>query len=82
MIISKNIPARIKVARVLWVKMDFMVMSQDYRAIRNQMKNKMQSCYWCGVDIEDGEMMALAAFESAGNKVLCQECAGSMEDAE
>ena len=78
LVLSRDVPARKKTLHAEWLKKDFMEMSPRYREIRASARNKLCSCYWCGHDFVDGEMMALAHFqESAGNKTLCQECANA-----
>jgi hypothetical protein len=76
--ISKLIPARKKTLHARWCKADFLVMTPEYRAIRESMGGGMVSCYWCKHKFEYGEMMALACFEEAGNKTLCQKCAAEL----
>jgi len=40
----------------------------------------MDTCFWCGHEFVDGEMMALAQPKKGKNKALCQSCAGNMEE--
>ena len=54
-------------------KLDFMEMSDRFRAIRSKSRNPMDKCHWCKHEFVNGEMMALA-FTNRGNKVLCQTC--------
>ena len=76
--LSKHIPARTKTIRFRWCKRDFCTMSQRYRDVRAMMHASLTTCFWCNRDLEDGEMMALAAREKGGNVVLCQECAAEL----
>jgi hypothetical protein len=78
--LSKKIPAKIKTVKFLWCKKDFMLMSQKYRDIRSKLKNPMDTCFWCGYKFIDGDMMALAATVTQGNKTLCQSCAELLEE--
>ena len=58
-----------------WLKKDWLEMSQQYKTARLRIGGGMCSCFWCGHDFIDGEMMALAARVGHTNVVLCQECA-------
>lgn len=78
MFLTKNMPARKKTVHFRWCKKDFLVMDDGFRAIRAKMRNPMDKCFWCGHSFVNGEMMALAAREKAGNVVLCQECASKL----
>lgn len=78
--LSKRIAAYTKTIRFRWCKRDFMEMSPQYREIRRGMGDTLIICFWCRHKFVDGEMMALASREKAGNVVLCQECAGAMLD--
>jgi len=73
--LSRTIQAHKKTIRLRWCKRDYLVMSQKYRDIRKRCRSPMDSCFWCGHNFIDGEMMALAAPEKGLNKILCQECA-------
>lgn len=76
--LSKQIPARTMTITARWCKRDFMEMSPSYRKIRCKTRKPMDTCHWCGHKIADGEMMGLANFYEAGNKVLCQTCADEL----
>ena len=76
--LSRQVPARIETITVLWCRKDFIPMSQRYRLMRRKMGKPRDSCFWCGHEFIDGEMMALAALEGEGNKTLCQQCADEM----
>ena len=71
---TKRIPERTHTEKAQWCHRDFTQMSQQFRAVRTKARNKMDKCFWCHHAFEDGEMMALAAFE-CGNQTLCQACA-------
>ncbi len=73
--LRRLIPAHNKTITALWCKKEFMRMSQTYRDVRSRSRNPMDSCYWCKHKFDDGEMMALACFNTRGNKTLCQHCA-------
>ena len=77
--LSRMIPARRMTLIALWCKKDFVVMGDEYRHVRRVLRDPMDSCFWCGHEFEDGEMMALACFDGKGNKILCQGCATELE---
>lgn len=78
--LSKRMPARTKTIVAKWVKADFMVMDQAFRDVRAKTgRSKMDRCHWCNHYFDDGEMMALACFETGGNKMLCQTCAAELK---
>lgn len=76
--ISKLVPARTKTLTARWCRREFMVMGQTYRAARARAGSPMDACFWCEHKFVDGEMMALAAFDAPGNKVLCGKCADEL----
>lgn len=78
LILSKEIPKHMKIVRFRWCQKNFITMSERYRAVRANMQNRMDICYWCHHRFIDGEVMALAAPEKGTNKVLCQECASQL----
>jgi hypothetical protein len=78
LILTKLIPAHTKKLTALWCRKDFMAMSQQFRDIRSRSRNPMDACFWCKYQFKDGDMMALACFDTRGNKVLCQDCAGEL----
>lgn len=80
--ISKRIPARTITVKALWIRKDFMQMSDRYREIRGRLRKPMDTCHLCRHKFENGEMMALAHLVPGGNKVLCQPCAGELERGE
>ena len=80
--LTKTIPSRRKTITFEWLKRDFMEMSQGYREIRSRSDSPMDSCYWCGHQFEDGEMMALGCIGKGGNKVFCQDCLPDEENSE
>ena len=75
--LSRRVPARTRTITALWCKLDFMEMSETFRAIRGRSRNPMDKCYWCGHAFANGEMMALAAFKGK-NKTLCQTCGAEL----
>ena len=77
--LSKQIPARTKTLTARWCRQDWMEIDDTFRAIRERSRNPMTSCFWCKHKFENGEMMALAAFDGkAGNRTLCQDCAAEL----
>jgi len=79
--LSRKIPSHTKTVVFTWCNKDFMAMSQEFRNIRSRSRNPMDTCFWCGHEFIDGEMMALAKPQKGTNKVLCQSCAGNMDSA-
>ena len=72
--LSKRIPARTKTLTATWCRQEWVRIDDTFRAIRERCDRT--SCYWCKHKFENGEMMALAAFEGkVGNRTLCQDCA-------
>lgn len=69
-----------RTAEFRWIKREFLTMSQNYRWVRRNMGNPMDSCFWCNHAFADGEMMALGAEKRHGNVVLCQGCAKEASD--
>ena len=65
--------------RAEWVRREFLPYNEGYRKARARMRTKMNQCFKCNHRFGEGEMMALACFGSAGNKVLCQSCSDEME---
>ena len=78
--LSRKIPSRTKTVVFIWCKKDFMPRDQKFRDIRSRSRNPMDTCFWCGHEFVDGEMMALAQPKKGKNKALCQSCAGNMEE--
>ena len=78
--LSKTIPARKKTVKFLWIKREFMVMSQKYRDARKSMGKPLDVCWWCKHKFEDGEMMGLAAIKGKLNKILCGPCIDTAEE--
>ena len=76
--LSRQVPARIETITALWYRKNFIPMSQKYRLMRRKMGKPRDSCFWCGHEFIDGEMMTLAALEGEGNKTLCQQCVDEM----
>lgn len=76
--ISKRVPARTKTLTALWCHKSFCEMTPRFRAILAKSRRPMNTCYWCKHKFEDGEMMALAAFEVVGNQTLCGKCADEL----
>lgn len=77
--LSRMIPARRKTVEFLWIKREFMEMSQRYRNVRKSMGRPNGACWWCKHKFEDGEMMGLAAISGKLNKLLCGSCIDSAQ---
>ena len=75
--LTKLIPEHRKTIEFNWCKRDFLLMSQDYRKVRERMHSPMDSCSWCQHKFVDGEMMALAQPKHGKNWLLCQDCAAA-----
>jgi hypothetical protein len=77
----KTVPARKVKLTARWCKKSFLTMSPQYRNARRNMRDPMDSCYWCKSKFEDGDSIALASLvERKGNKVFCQGCAAELEE--
>lgn len=72
--LSKRVLAHTKTVAFRWCKLEWMEMSKQFRNIRAGARKKLNTCFWCRHKFTDGEMMALAAREQAGNVVLCRQC--------
>lgn len=73
---SKRVPARTKTIEFNWLAKSFTTMTPRFRQIRSGMRNKMDSCYWCGHQFADGEEFALGQLKKpGGNKAFCHDCA-------
>ena len=79
--LSRLFRAHTKTETFLWCKNQWMQMSPKFREIRSKSRSPMDKCFWCQYAFADGDMMALAALTHGTNKVLCQCCAGLMQDA-
>lgn len=77
--LSKKVPKYVRVEKFNWLQRDFMLMSDDYRAVpaRHYLK-PFDACYWCHKKFVNGEMMSLAQTTKGGNRLLCQHCAEQM----
>lgn len=78
--LSRVIPAHRRTVTFNWCKRDFMVFG-EFKAARLKMRMDIvgfSECYWCHKPFEEADMMALAQHPKGANKVLCQECAGSL----
>ena len=73
--LSRNVPAHRKTVKFTWIRHDFVEMNEQYREVRSRFRKPMDSCFWCGHKIANGEMIALGHIERRGNVVLCQSCA-------
>ena len=80
--IVRRIPARTETLTVLWCSPKFSTFDQSWRAVRAQMSNPLDTCYWCERKFNDGEIIGIASFKGKGNKVLCTGCADKIEGAD
>lgn len=76
--LTKRIPARTKTANFLWCR-EFMLYGKYSRARKKMGMTHVTHCYWCQRRFLDDDMMAMAAEKNSGNRLLCQECVGKME---
>ena len=78
--LSRVIPSHKKTLHFEWVKHDFLEYTEHFRKIRSGSKNKMDRCFWCKTEFNDGEWMALAQIkELSKNKVFCRTCINEAE---
>lgn len=80
--LSKRVPARTRTEKFRWCKQAWMTMTPRYREIRGKCRRPMDTCFWCKHKFKDGDIMALAARESASNVVLCPSCACELKSSE
>lgn len=80
--LSRIIPQRTKTVNFLWIKREFIEMSQRYRDARKSMGKPLDTCWWCRHKFEDGEMMGLAAVSGKLNKILCGSCIDTASEAQ
>lgn len=80
--LTKTIPEHKKTAYIKWVRPKCLVMNETYRKIRSTFADKMDTCYWCGHKLENGEQVAIACIKGKGNKVLCENCVEKIEQGE
>lgn len=76
-LVPKN--SQTRTLEILSIKNDWLKMSPVFRSIRGNFRNKMDRCHWCKRKFQDGDTMALA-ITPKGNKTLCQQCAGEVEE--
>ena len=78
--LTKTIPARKVTLEPKWLKKDFSIYNESWRNIRGRMRDKCDKCFWCKTPFLDGDQIALAGgIPNQKNRVLCQECANSLE---
>lgn len=60
-----------------WVKLDFVLYDDGFKAMRDKMSEKFNRCFACDWPFQlNKEKMSLACFNyGAGNKPLCRDCA-------
>ena len=66
-----------KIYKVRWIKKHFTEMSTQYRKARETVGGTLTTCFGCGCEFDDGDILALACLVEAGNKIICQSCAGN-----
>lgn len=76
--LSRVIPKHTKTVHFNWCQKDWIEMSEKFRKIRSRMRNKLDTCFWCGHNFKDGEKMSIAQPERGANKVLCNGCADKL----
>lgn len=59
----------------LWIKRDYSFYTEKWRAVRDKMSYKANSCFKCSKKFVDNEAISLICLENVGNKVFCQNCA-------
>lgn len=64
---------------VQWHKPEFSRMTDEFKAIRSRLKEKLNPCFTCDwpfqVGTKDtGEVMNIVCFKGEGNKLLCTDC--------
>lgn len=59
----------------VWVKSAYSTYNLKWRAVRDTMSYKANTCFKCGGKFTEGESIALASFKEIGNKVMCEACA-------
>ena len=74
-VLTKRVSARTKTIQFTAIKMDWMVMSDRFRAIRSKSRRPMDKCFWCRKPFKNGDQMALAFRGKGSNVVLCDTCA-------
>lgn len=72
--LHRFIPAHVDTVEFLWIKRDFMDMSDSYREIRSKIHRPADKCHFCGYHFANGDMMGLGAIKGQGNKIVCQKC--------
>ncbi len=76
--LSKRIPARTKTVKFKQCVKSFLEMTPSYRKVRSCFRDPLDTCFWCGHKLENGEIIALAIPERGRNKALCQDCADEL----
>lgn len=64
-----------KVYEPIWVRIHFSRYTSGFKALRDKMTYKANTCIKCHHKFEENEEVSLAAFKGIGNKVLCVPCA-------
>lgn len=73
--LSWLIPEHTKSVEFYAIKADFSHYTKGWRVVRQDMRNKLDSCGWCHEPFKDGDAIALGFRNGARNMVLCQRCA-------
>ena len=75
--LSKQIPARTKTIKFLWLIELPHPCSEQYRTIRRN--DRMCRCHWCSHEFAIGEKMWIGCIENTGNRMFCKDCAAKAE---
>lgn len=68
-----------KTYNTLWIHDNFTTYSEAYKAIRDEMSYRGDTCFKCDRKFEINEIISLGCFKEVGNKTLCAECAASLK---
>ncbi len=82
--LTKTIPMRKKTVHFAWLRKGWMLYG-DFKKHRERakMSNPFEKCYWCSRKFGDDEALNLASTVKAGrNRVLCDVCAGFLEESD
>ena len=72
-------PARTATQEVRWCKRDFMEVEKHNSCRRKAKMSEAKKCWWCSVPFVAGDMMALIGRPKKINKLICQDCAASLD---
>lgn len=64
----------------VWCRRDFIVMSPEFKKIREGLSKSFNRCFGCdrpfqiGATPEEGEIMHIVHFNGKGNELVCTDC--------